>query len=76
MKSVCACHRLRSNAGAFGSFTPVFLVAPSEHDPIQSAVLPRRDYADLKLTQTGAGHMFLRKEQIKIANWDHTNEER
>jgi hypothetical protein len=35
---------------------------------------PRYPDIDLRLTQSGAGHMFLRKEQIKIANWDQTYE--
>ena len=30
-------------------------------------IIPIRD---LKLTRNATGHMFLRKEQIKIASWD------
>jgi len=37
------------------------------------ALLPARktgNDTDPKLTRNATGHMFLRKEQIKIANWE------
>jgi hypothetical protein len=37
-------------------------------------IIPRYLDIDLPLTQSGGGHIVLRKEQIKIANWDQTYE--
>src|ERR1700692_1877577 len=39
-------------------------------------IISRNSDIDPRLTPSGAGHMFLRKERIKIANWNQTYETR